>query len=211
MPGRRRVTALLVLLALAIVSAYFTRRPILRFIGWQLVDRDQVSPADVVIVAIDSGSAGVLEAADLVRAGIAPKVAVFSDPPNPADEEFLRRGVPYYDRAEWSAKQLVQLGAGEPIRISRAVSGTEEEGPALRAWCETNGIRSLIVVTLPDHSRRVRRVLRRSLDRSPIKVMVQPAGRAEFDPNDWWQSRTGTRTGVVELQKLALDLVRHPF
>jgi hypothetical protein len=209
-PRRWRLAALLVGL-LVVTAASVGRRPVLSFLGWQLVSGDPIGPADVIIIAIDSGSAGVLEAADLYHTGVAPRIAVFTDPPNPADREFLKRGVAVYDRAKWSAKQLVQLGAVEPLQIPRAVSGTEEQGPTLRAWCETYGFRSMIVVTLPDHSRRVRRVLRRSIDRSAIKVMVHPAGHAEFDPDGWWLSRTGTRTAIVELEKLVLDVLRHPI
>jgi hypothetical protein len=34
---------------------------------------------------------------------------------------------------------------------------------------------------------------------------------SEFDPDRWWQTRDGARIGLVELQKLLLDLARHPI
>jgi hypothetical protein len=42
-------------------------------------------------------------------------------------------------------------------------------------------------------------------------VTVRGARYSTFDPSLWWQTRAGVRTGIVELQKLLLDVVRHPF
>jgi hypothetical protein len=52
----------------------------------------------------------VLEAADLVHSGIATRVAVFSDPPDAVDREFIRRGAPYEDVGARSLRQLRSLG-----------------------------------------------------------------------------------------------------
>jgi hypothetical protein len=42
-------------------------------------------------------------------------------------------------------------------------------------------------------------------------VMVRGARYSSFDPERWWHSRAGVRTEIVELQKLLLDIVRHPI
>jgi hypothetical protein len=83
--------------------------------------------ADVIVIAVDADGAGVLEAADLVHSGIATRVAVFADPPDPIDREFIRRGIPYKDAAARSARQLQLLGVTAIEQIPR-VSGTEAEG-----------------------------------------------------------------------------------
>jgi len=43
------------------------------------------------------------------------------------------------------------------------------------------------------------------------RVTAHSARYSEFDPDRWWQSRRGIRTEVAELQKLLLDVVRHPI
>jgi hypothetical protein len=43
------------------------------------------------------------------------------------------------------------------------------------------------------------------------RVMVQAERYSNFDPDRWWESRTGTRKGIIEFQKLMLDVVLHPF
>src|SRR5438034_384150 len=69
----------------------------------------------------------------------------------------------------------------------------------------------IVVVTSADHSRRLRRVLRRATNGQPTRVMIRSARRSEFNPDRWWENRTSIRTGIVELQKLLLDVVRHPI
>ncbi len=95
-----RWTPILVVLALAafaIVVVRSLREPVLRAAGWALVVNEPIAPADIIVLSIDSGGAGALEAADLVQSGISKRVAVFHDPPSGEDYEFIRRGLPYED------------------------------------------------------------------------------------------------------------------
>jgi hypothetical protein len=79
------------------------REPVLRAAGWALVVDDPIAPADIIVLSLDAGGAGALEAADLLQSGISKQVAVFNDPPSGEDHEFIRRGLPYEDAA---AKQI---------------------------------------------------------------------------------------------------------
>jgi hypothetical protein len=65
-------------------------------------------------------------------------------------------------------------------------------------------------VTSTDHSRRLARVLRRSMRGHQTKVVVYPSRYSDFNPDRWWRTRQGLRTGIVESQKLLLDIVLHP-
>jgi hypothetical protein len=85
---RPRWATILVVVALAaaaIVAVPSVREPVLRTAGWALVVNEPVAPADIIVVSLDSGGAGALEAADLVQSGIATRVAVFADPPSGED------------------------------------------------------------------------------------------------------------------------------
>jgi len=72
-------------------------------------------------------------------------------------------------------------------------------------------VTSIIVVSAPDHSRRVRRVLHRSFRGHQTKVRVRSSRFSGFVPEAWWRTRDGVRTEIVELQKLLLDIAVHPF
>jgi hypothetical protein len=205
------IGAALVVSALA-VCVPASRTYILRSAGHLLVaDEPPVKSADIIVVAIDAGGAGALEAADLVHRGVSKRVAVFADPPSFADREFLRRGVPYEDRGAISTGQLRSLGIQNIERIPRSTSGSEQEGEILPGWCEKHDYHSVVLVTSSDHSRRLSRILRRALRNHQIRATVQSSSYSEFNPDKWWKTRGGVRTEIEESEKLLLDLVRHPF
>jgi hypothetical protein len=97
------ILVMVALVAVAIVALPSVREPILRAAGWALVINNRIGPADVIVVSLDSGGAGALEAADLVQSGVAKGIAVFADPPSREGREFIRRGLPYEDAMGWPA------------------------------------------------------------------------------------------------------------
>jgi hypothetical protein len=153
----------------------------------------------------------VLEAADLVHSGIATRVAVFADPPGPVDREFIRRGIPYEDAAARSIRQLRALGVRTVEQIPRAVAGSEAEGELLPGWCAQNHFRAVVVVSTTDHSRRLSRVLRRSMKGRGTAVAIRPSRYSEFQPDRWWKTRDGIRTEITEMEKLVFDVLAHPL
>src|SRR5208282_3534173 len=156
------ILLVLALAAFAIVAIRSLREPILRAAGWALVVNEPVAPADIIVLSLDSGGAGALEAVDLVQSGISKRVAVFMDPPSGEDHEFIRRGLPYEDAAARQLRQLRSLGVTDVVQISR-IDGTEGEGRVLPPWCDEHQLRSIVVVATKDHSRRLRRVLDRDM------------------------------------------------
>jgi len=200
------------LLCAAVIAIPDVRTALLRSVGWLLVADDPVTgPADIIVLSIDSGGAGVLEAADLVKRGVAQRVAVFAGPPDRVSREFQHRGVAYEDRATRSIRELESLGVSLVERVPMAVNGTEDEGENLPAWCDQNEFGLVLIISSSDHSRRLRRVLNRNMEGHKTKVRIRYARYSQFDPDHWWQTRASVRTGIVELQKLLLDIVRHPL
>ena len=205
------ILVVVALAAFAIVAIPSLREPVLRAAGWALVVNEPVASADIIVLSLDSGGAGALEAADLVQSGVSKRVAVFSDPPSGEDHEYIRRGLPYEDAAARQIRQLKSLGVTDVVQISRLIDGTEGEGQVLPAWCDEHQLRSIVVVAPKDHSRRLGRVLDRAMKDHPTRVAVQPAGYSSFDPDRWWETHGSVRTEIVELEKLLLDVVLHPM
>jgi uncharacterized SAM-binding protein YcdF (DUF218 family) len=202
---------LVALAAFAVVAVPSIREPVLRAAGWALVVNEPVACADIIVISLDSGGAGALEAADLVQSGVATRVAVFTDPPSGEDHEFIRRGLPYEDASARQIRQLKSLGVTDVVEIPRTEAGTEGEGQVLPPWCDQHQFRSIVFVAARDHSRRSRRMLDRVMKGHPTRVAVRPERYSSFDPDRWWQTRGGVRTEIVELQKLVLDVVLHPM
>jgi hypothetical protein len=200
------------LLGLACVAIAPIRRPILRAAGWALVVNDRLEPADAIVVMVDADGAGVLEAADLVHSGVSARVAVFGETPDAlVEREFGKRGIPYENAAARSVRQLRALGVDAIELIPTYVSGTEDEAPVLAQWFDQHGFHSIVAVSTPDHTRRLQRMLHRSMKGHQTRIMICSARYSAFDPDQWWTSRRGTRAEVVELEKLLFDIARHPI
>jgi hypothetical protein len=201
----------LIAAAALLVCLEQVRSPILRSVAHALVVDEAVSAADVVVISFPTSAMGVFEAADLVEAGMARSVALFREDSDSVQGEFARRGVAYPSGPEIAAHQLELLGISNILEIPFVVQGTEDQGDALRAWLDQQRFGSVIVVTVPDHSRRLRRVLDRAMGQTPTKVAVRVTRHSDYDPDRWWQTRDGIRTTIVEAQKLTLDVIRHPL
>src|SRR6516165_6928547 len=176
------LVVVITLAAAAIVAVPSIRESILRAAGWALVVNEPIAPSDVIVVSLDSGGAGALEAADLVNRGIATRVAVFTDPPSGEDYEFIRRGLPYEDASARQIRQLRWLGVTDVVQIPGTEDGTTGEGQVFPPWCDQHQFRSIVFVTSRDHSRRVRLLLDRVMKGHATRVIVQPARYSIFDP-----------------------------
>ena len=212
--GYRRWTWIvwaLVLLGAACIVFYLMRRPMLRAAGRLLVVNEPVDSADVIVLPVDADGGGVLEAADLVHSGLSARVAIFEELPDTiVDREFMRRGGKHETAAERSTPELNALGVSNVEQIPTHGSGTEDEGPALAEWCEHHRYRSVVVVSSPDHSRRLRRVLHRATKDHQTKITVHSTRYSLFDPDRWWETHDGIRIEIEESEKLLLDFLRHP-
>ena len=204
--------AIVVVLAAAAVVLFVS--PVRHFVliaaGNLLVVADPLAPVDVIVISVDGGAAEVLEAADLVKAGLAPRVAVLAGPQDTVGLEFARRGLPYADRTQVAVQTLHALGVAEAAQVEPRVDGSHSESDLVPLWCERQGFHSAILVVTPDHSSRVRRLLARTAAGHAVRLLVRYSRYSTFRSDSWWQSREGIRMELIGLQKLVADIVNHP-
>jgi uncharacterized SAM-binding protein YcdF (DUF218 family) len=207
--ARALAVVLLVGAGAAAVAIPAIRHAALQRIGSVLADADPPAAADLLTMDVESGLAGALKVADLYHQQPA-AVGLMLTRSTAIDEVLRQRGVtvPHVVR-----DALVQLGVpGRVIaEIPAGEGGTTETTAALADWARAHPAKRVLVVVGPSHGRRYRRALRRAWPaREPApRVVVTPY--ALFRSADWWQSRTTVREGLVELEKLVLDYVQHPF
>jgi len=194
------------LLAAALVPS--TRRAVLRGAGTMLVAADPLQPADVGVIP-EFGEGNELEIADLYRQRLFPRVLLLERAQTPVDREYIRRGV-YRD--DLVVTTLRQLGIPETAieHVDAGEGGTTESTQALAGWIRTHPARAIVVV-IPSHTRRFRRALRRVWPANAPAPIVTPPRYNAFHADDWWTSRRTVREGLVELEKLALDYLQHPW
>jgi hypothetical protein len=203
-----RALAIVALIGAGTLAIAPARRAALRTVGRILVASDEARPADLLVMDVESGAAGALTIGDLHRAQPNAAVGVLVPKATRVDAEVQRRGIVL---PNLTLEMLAQLGIPrDPIvRIPAGEGGTTETTRALGEWGRRNPGKQVLVVVGPSHGRRYRRALRRAWPDGHPAPFVVTTTYALFRPDDWWQSRTTVREGLVELEKLALDYARH--
>lgn len=206
-----RLTALAALAAACAIAIPQVRHPVLRGAGHALAAADEPGPADMLVMDVESGAAGVLWLGDLHRDQPAATIAVLVPEGTRPEHELHRRGITV---PNLTLEVLAQLGVARDVvvRIPAGEGGTNASTTALAEWARHNPGKRVLVVVGPSHGRRFRRALMRAWpeEGGPApRVVTTPY--AMFRPEDWWQSRTTLREGLVELEKLALDYAAHPW
>jgi len=205
-----RIIVVFGLVAAAIALVPPARRAVLTRAGAALARSDLPADADLLAMDVDSGFAGAIKTADLYRAHRSPAVATFVMRRSTIAEALRDRRVVLPDVI---GNVLEQLGV-PPYAIARLPVdelGTTETTAALAAWSRANPTGRVVVVVGPSHGRRYRRALLRAWPAGHPEPRVVTTQYALFRANDWWQSRTTLREGLVEIEKLALDYVLHPL
>jgi hypothetical protein len=209
--SRNRFAVMLVAtIVVGLAALSFPRAAILRAMGNALVATDALTPVDVIVVAADTFEAGALDAADLVAQHVASRVAVFTIAPRGETPQEGNPIVRKISRTEWMVSLLSTRGI-PVIRIPTPVSGTTDSVPVLVDWATAHDVRSVLLVTAPDHSRRLRHVVERERTSRAITILVRPTRYSRFDADRWWQSRDGRSTFGKEFPKLVADAALHPW
>jgi hypothetical protein len=205
-----RTVALVIVIVVAVGVIGPVRRAALKGAGRLLVTADDVGGADVLAMDVESGPAGALKVSDLYRAQPNATVALLMPSATRLHDELKRRGVVLPNLI---LEILVQLGVPNAavIQIPAGEGGTTETTAALASWARAHPDKQVLVVVGPSHGRRFRRALRRSWPDGQRPAAVVTTPYALFRADDWWQSRTTVREGLVELEKLGLDYARHPW
>lgn len=187
------LVALMVLCAMALGA--------LRGAGRWLVRQDPLAPADTIVVLSGGMPWRAEEAARIFCLGEAPEVWV-SQPAAPV-EELASMGISYVGEEHFSREVLIHGGVPEvAVRVlSEPAANTEEEVAEIAREMRRAQKRSAIIVTSPQHTRRVKALWRKMVGDHPNAV-VRAAFQDPFDPDHWWRSTPEVFSVVREFMGL---------
>lgn len=174
-----RVAAAVVVVAALLVLAVAARRPITDRLAAALTAEDPL-PERAGAVFVHGGGL-------LVRTPGAVAVARRVGAETIAVTQEAVPGSAYAERYDWrpptevdAARRILEVegwtGGFETVGVSRS---TMEDAELLRRWAEARGLRSVVAVTSPPHTRRVRFCLRRAFEGSSVEIRVRSAQSSE--------------------------------
>jgi uncharacterized SAM-binding protein YcdF (DUF218 family) len=199
----RRLRLAVAVAALAVV-AWLGAAPILTAVGEALTVEDAIAPVDIVVLSLASARADAFEAADLYRAGVAPRIVLCRWQGDALDEELERLGVPWLPVHELAAAILRRRGVPPTAvqMLDTPIDGLNTEIAVVADFAHATRPASVLYVTAPSHTRRARWLLRRLLPEGTV-LRVRGAVRDGFSPENWWRSRDHSREVAMEYLRWA--------
>jgi len=170
---RRRVPGL-VLVAIAILLVAATGA------GNALIRTRPLTQPDAILVLASREWERIPEAAD--RARQTPSASLLLSVPRVVTEQNCHRCA---ERDEWL--EALGVDAERVVFLPQRVGNTRDEARSALAFCRQQGIRRLLVVTSPYHTRRALATFDHVFDRSGVQVGVEPAtAHSPARPGRWW-------------------------
>jgi len=175
-----------------------------RGIGRWLIREDPLSAADAIVILGDRLPYPAEEAAKIFRMGYAPQVWL-SRPDNPG-AELEKRGIHFVSCEEYNRQILTHGGVPEAaVRIlPDTVVDTEQEIKEVEQEIRRTGKTRVMIVTSPEHTRRVRSLWKRLFGENPM-VTVRAASETPYDPDHWWRNAADGMSVVHEMVALTND------
>jgi uncharacterized SAM-binding protein YcdF (DUF218 family) len=166
--------------------------------GRWLVRPDSLERAEVIAVLSGGMPYRAEEAANIYRIGYASEVWVTR--PESQGDTLARMGIHYLGEEEYDRQILNQRGVPDAeVRIlPDEVTDTEQELIEIATDLRHEGKTSVIIVTSPAHTRRVKALWRRLAGQN-LKAIVCDAPQDPFDANDWWKNTRDTLAVVREI------------
>jgi uncharacterized SAM-binding protein YcdF (DUF218 family) len=190
--------------AALVILAVAALQPALRLVGRALVVEDALAASDAVVILAGGIPTREATGAGLYRQGWAPLVVLSNNfTPNQV-RELITLGV---RRLDYQGESLVVLEKhGVPaeaiVALSVPVKTTEAELKLVAEAARARGWRRVILVTSPQHSRRVKLVWTREAS-GGIEGLVVLAREDDFPGEGWWWKRRYAETVLHEYLGLA--------
>jgi uncharacterized SAM-binding protein YcdF (DUF218 family) len=171
------------ILALAVVIGAVA----FRNAGHWLVREDPAGKADVIVVLSGGLPFRAEGAAGIFRSGYAP--AVWVSRPGGPQEELAALGIHFVGEEEYNREILVNEGVpASAIQIfPDAIANTQEEVQEISRNMRRAGLHTVIIVTSPQHTRRVKALWRKLVGDDP-RLIVRAAPGDPFDADHWWRN-----------------------
>ena len=172
-------------------------------LGPWLVVRDPLVKSDAIVVLGGTRYERPLEAVDLYQEGWAPRVYLFRQVMDWGEAVLMERQIAYAREVDLQIDVMERLGVDRShIGILDQANSTADEAGFLAELVSREKLRSVIIITSKQHTRRARLVMRRRLEPLGATVIMRPSRYDRSDVDRWWASRSTLRFTLFETQRL---------
>ncbi|MDI6744024.1 MAG: YdcF family protein [Thermodesulfovibrionales bacterium] len=189
-----------ILIAFLILAAllYIGHGFILKEAGKNLYYKDELKPADVIVVLAGEETERVEHGVKLFKEGWARK------------DRIILTGGPLIWKYTWASlmqEHAMHLGAPKSaILLADKSRTTEEDALFTREIMDKHGYKSCIIVTSPYHSRRALKIFKRFMG-DKIKIISAPADESWFSFDEWWKRERDRARVLNEYSKFLWLLI----
>jgi uncharacterized SAM-binding protein YcdF (DUF218 family) len=183
---------LLIFLAILAIPLYFFHGLILNTAAKYLYYKDEMKPADVIVILSGEETERLEYGVKLFKEGWARK-----------DKIILAGGTAVWKYTYASLMQEHALYLGVPkkaILLEDKSASTEENALFTKEILKTYGYTSLILVTSPYHSKRAFKIFNNIMG-GEIRIISAPSGEGRFQFKDWWKRERDRKTVLTEFFK----------
>jgi len=197
----RNILAAGALLLSLVILTFAFRSQILTSIANYLIIKDELQPADAIVLLNGDFDTRPFRAGELYKQGLAPIIVVARAENTPVVDLDL---IP--NDTDVSVGVMESLGVPREKIIILPVSGgttsTFEEAAAVKQYTKSNSVHRIILVTSAFHTRRARWIFVKAFASSPVSLELAPVPYTDFDHTNWWKNETGLITLNNEYIKL---------
>ena len=187
-----RLLKFLIFLAVFCAILFLAHSYILEKAGKFIYIKDELKPADVIVVLAGEQTERVEYGVKLFNDGWARK------------DRIIMAGGPVVWKYSWASlmrDHAESLGIpARKILIEDISKSTEEDARFTKDILMKNGYRSMILVTSPYHSKRSSMIFRRIMGKD-IKIINAPSENSWFSFDEWWKRRKDRSTVLSEFSK----------
>ncbi len=171
--------------------------------GQPLITKDAARPADIIVViGGDHKPERIARAAELYRAGYAPRVLLSAG-------TVVKEGDQWMPEAQVMLHQAIQAGIPQDaILLEQESQSTVENARFSKPILQENQFRSILLVTSPYQSARARRVFSDTFG-GDIIIISQPALGNQFYSLCWWFQTDQQGVVLSEYWKWLVYLTLH--
>ncbi len=174
--------------------------------GTWLVKEDTPVHADAMVILMGSIADRVLQASDLYHAGVAGKVIIVEESMG-AYAALEARGAHIISNTIQARNAAIALGipADSIVTIVGDARSTQQEATIVRNYLQDKpGIKTLLLVSSAEHTRRASLIFRTAFEKSgkSVTIFSSPSKYTGFRAKDWWIHKEEIQAVLGEYVKL---------